>query len=66
MEYFLTGMHNQLQMNLYLNIIALRDVLEKDSLSLMYENALGTSKLKHSKYSFYPHLLIQLKLYVWE
>ena len=43
---------------------SLRDVLEKDSLSLMYENALGTSKLKHSKIQFLPHLLIQLKLYV--
>ena len=42
---------------------SLRDVLEKDSLSLMYENALGTSKLKHSKIKFLPPLINPCLLY---
>ena len=41
---------------------SLRDVLEKDSLSLMYENALGTSKLKHSKIQFLPPLINPTKI----
>ena len=41
---------------------SLRDVLEKDSLSLMYENALGTSKLKHSNIQFLPPIINPTKI----